>query len=170
MDNLMDAFGPKELNITFGETPNVDGEDIVPGSSCSMPEHPAIRILGDSRDENGTPTALLANVGTAGTDYYLKLNQTGRGTVSDYCARGSTYLNPDEPASGATSQGFVVVRTQNSAARNMSAPTTVKLAATACRSTNGTWGLCAALDEQRQALVLKSCASGGTAVSWTLLQ
>ena len=63
MDNLMDAFGPKELNITFGETPNVDGEDIVPGSSCSTPEHPAIRILGDSRDENGTPTALLANVG-----------------------------------------------------------------------------------------------------------
>ena len=114
--------------------------------------------------------ALLANVGTAGTDYYLKLNQTGHGTVSDYCARGSTYLNPDEPASGSTLQGFVVVRTQNSAARNMSAPTTVKLAATACRGTDGAWGLCAALDEQGQGLVLKSCVSGGAAVSWTLLQ
>ena len=113
--------------------------------------------------------ALLTNVGTAGTDYYLKLNETPGATarnISRFCARGSTYLNSDMPASGANVQGFVVVRTP-APADNMGA-VTVKLASTACRSTNGAWGLCAALDEQAQALVLKDCATGGAAVAWTL--
>ena len=63
MDKIMDAFGPPEANITFGNTPLVDGEELVTGTSSSMPDHPAIRVLGNTRDKNGEPTALLANVG-----------------------------------------------------------------------------------------------------------
>ena len=64
MDNLMDDFGPKELNITFDKTPLVDGDDLLADSSCEMPNHPAIRILGNGRDAaTGKPNALLANVG-----------------------------------------------------------------------------------------------------------
>ena len=63
MDDLMDPFGPKELNITFDVTPMVDGEDLLDGTSCATPEYPSIRILGNGRDKEGKPTALLANVG-----------------------------------------------------------------------------------------------------------
>ena len=116
------------------------------------------------------PNALLANVGTAGSTYFLKVNNTGHlANASAFCARGSTYLNPDMGGTGLAAQGFRVQKQKQKQKQKQpgeqpagaEAETTVKLVSTECA------GLCAALDAPGASLVLASCDGGGASVLWT---
>ena len=60
MEYLMCAFGPGEAAVPFSGVPMDPMEDGIAGTMESMmPNHPSIRILGNTTDDNGRPSALL---------------------------------------------------------------------------------------------------------------
>ena len=62
MEELMKEFG--SAPISFKGVPMDPDEDGVEGATESVViGHPSVRVLGNTKDESGRPTALLANVG-----------------------------------------------------------------------------------------------------------
>jgi len=116
--------------------------------SCASPAQ-----LAQWSTEGTDAGTLLVNVGAApGTPFFLKLNETGGGSQSQLCARGSVYLNNDA-GQGARAQGFAV------ASNGGSTPQTRVLESTFCE------GLC--LAASATGVSLEDCASE-TAVQWTV--
>ena len=80
MEELMLAFGPKEEMSDYSNTPMDPLEDGNPDATkCEVPGHPRVRVLGNTVDESGKPTALLAKAG-----YEWHQDTGGKGSSAGY--------------------------------------------------------------------------------------
>ena len=116
MVELMTAFGPEETMLDFSGTPRDTEQDGLAGAvSAAVPGHPRVRLLGNTTDLAGKPTALLANIGyewhqDASSECYSCLHcketpQYGAETLFASAATMFSRLSPEQQAFALEAEG-----------------------------------------------------------------